>query len=52
MTPIVQQLDPHELHIGHSIIARAVFVGLRQAVRQMREAIDRAQMFGRLGAGP
>ncbi|MDP6438889.1 MAG: pyridoxine 5'-phosphate synthase [Candidatus Brocadiia bacterium] len=52
VTPIVQRLDPHELHIGHSIIARAVFVGLRQAVRRMKEAIDRAQMFGRLGAGP
>lgn len=28
----------HELNIGHSIIADAVFVGLEQAVRQMRAA--------------
>lgn len=27
----------HELNIGHSIISRAVFVGLRQAVRDMKE---------------
>ena len=27
-----------ELHIGHAIVARAVYVGLRQAVREMKEA--------------
>jgi pyridoxine 5-phosphate synthase len=32
-----------ELNIGHSIVARAVFVGLKEAVREMREAIDRAR---------
>ncbi len=34
---------PHlrELNIGHTLIARAVFVGLSAAVREMREAIDR-----------
>ena len=33
---------PHleELNIGHSIISRAVFDGLHQAVREMRELID------------
>ena len=31
-----------ELHIGHSIIARAVFVGLRAAVRQMKDVIETA----------
>jgi pyridoxine 5-phosphate synthase len=30
-----------EFNIGHSIIARAVFVGLRRAVRQMCELLDR-----------
>jgi len=30
-----------EFNIGHSIIARAVFVGLRQAVREMKELLDR-----------
>ncbi len=34
---------PHltELNIGHTLIARAVFVGLSAAVREMREAISR-----------
>lgn len=30
----------HELNIGHSIIARAVFVGLERAVREMKLLID------------
>ena len=30
-----------EFNIGHSIIARAVFVGLRQAVREMKELLIR-----------
>jgi pyridoxine 5-phosphate synthase len=30
-----------ELNIGHSIVARAVFVGLERAVREMKEAIRR-----------
>lgn len=29
----------HEFHIGHSIIARAMFVGVREAVRQMKELL-------------
>lgn len=41
--PVVRRLEPHELHIGHSIVSRAIFVGIREAVRQMKEAIDRAQ---------
>ncbi len=32
-----------ELNIGHSIVARAVFVGLSEAVRDMRAAMDRAR---------
>lgn len=41
--PLIVQV-PHltELNIGHTLIARAVFVGLAAAVREMREAIDRA----------
>ncbi|MGF1547407.1 MAG: pyridoxine 5'-phosphate synthase [Thiotrichales bacterium] len=30
----------HELNIGHSIVARALFVGMRQAVREMRVLLD------------
>lgn len=33
-----------EFNIGHSIIARSVFVGLREAVREMKRLIDRAVM--------
>lgn len=33
----------NELNIGHAIIARAVFTGLRQAVRDMRDILDRAR---------
>jgi len=32
-----------ELNIGHSIVSRAVFVGIERAVREMRERIDRAR---------
>ena len=31
-----------ELHIGHAIVARAVYVGLRQAVREMKGAMASA----------
>jgi len=30
-----------ELNIGHSIVSRAVFVGLRRAVREMVRLIER-----------
>lgn len=35
---------PHvcELHIGHAIVSRAVFVGLREAVREMKRLIQEA----------
>jgi pyridoxine 5-phosphate synthase len=34
---------PHveELNIGHSIVSRAIFVGIRQAVREMKELVCR-----------
>jgi pyridoxine 5-phosphate synthase len=31
-----------EFNIGHSIVARAVFVGLREAVREMKRLLDRS----------
>jgi pyridoxine 5-phosphate synthase len=44
--PVVQIESMVELNIGHAIVSRAVFVGLRAAVREMRElmaeAADRA----------
>ncbi len=32
-----------EFNIGHSIISRSIFVGLRQAVREMKELIEKAE---------
>ena len=37
--PVVQLPHMNELNIGHSIVARSIFVGLEQAVREMRDAI-------------
>lgn len=34
--PIARLAGIRELHIGHSIVSRAVFVGLREAVREMK----------------
>ena len=31
-----------ELNIGHAIVSRAVFVGMRESVREMKQAIDQA----------
>jgi len=41
--PVAALGDVEELNIGHSIISRAVFVGIERAVREMRERIDRAR---------
>jgi pyridoxine 5-phosphate synthase len=35
--------DVEELNIGHSIVSRALFVGIERSVREMRERIDRAR---------
>lgn len=32
----------HELHIGHAIVSRAVFTGLREAVREMKRLMTEA----------
>ncbi len=40
--PIASQPNIAELHIGHAIVSRAVFVGLRQAVAEMKSAMSRA----------
>lgn len=41
--PIAAIAEMVELNIGHSIIARAVFVGIEQAVREMKELLNRAR---------
>jgi len=38
----------NEVNIGHSIIARAIFVGLERAVREMKDVIHRALMDARV----
>ncbi|HUW59037.1 MAG TPA: pyridoxine 5'-phosphate synthase [Planctomycetota bacterium] len=38
---VVNLLEIQELNIGHSIISRAVFVGLERAVREMKELLRR-----------
>ena len=40
--PVVAIAQIRELNIGHAIIARAVFVGISQAVREMKSRIDTA----------
>lgn len=39
---IAAAADRGELHIGHAIVSRAIFVGLRSAVSQMKAAIAEA----------
>ncbi|HHT9117082.1 MAG TPA: pyridoxine 5'-phosphate synthase [Candidatus Hypogeohydataceae bacterium YC38] len=39
--PVVEELAAEELHIGHSIISRAIFVGIKRAVEEMKEVIYR-----------
>ncbi len=38
--PVAQIDGVEELNIGHSIISRAVFVGLKEAVREMRKIVS------------
>jgi pyridoxine 5-phosphate synthase len=41
--PIARVPEIVELNIGHSIVARAIIVGMEQAVREMRALLDRAR---------
>jgi pyridoxine 5-phosphate synthase len=40
--PVAALSGVRELHIGHAIVSRAVFVGLREAVRQMKTLLREA----------
>ncbi|HHT9126187.1 MAG TPA: pyridoxine 5'-phosphate synthase [Candidatus Brocadiia bacterium] len=42
--PIVEELHAEELHIGHSIVSRAIFVGMKEAVQEMKELIYKHTM--------
>jgi len=43
VAPIAEIPEIIELNIGHSIIARAVIVGIEQAVREMKELLSRVR---------
>jgi pyridoxine 5-phosphate synthase len=40
--PVARLTGLRELHIGHAIVSRAVFVGMREAVREMKQLIVQA----------
>ena len=44
--PVAALPGVRELHIGHAIVARSVFVGLREAVRQMKALLREAAQRG------
>jgi pyridoxine 5-phosphate synthase len=43
VSPIAAIAEIVELNIGHSVVARAVMVGMEQAVREMKELLNRAR---------
>ena len=43
VAPVAAIAEIEELNIGHSIVSRAIFVGLTASVREMRVAIDAAR---------
>ena len=45
--PIVRIAGVEELNIGHSIVSRAVLVGMERAVREMKEAMTEHEPFKR-----
>ena len=44
--PIAALSGVRELHIGHAIVSRAVFVGMREAVREMKALMTGARTQG------
>lgn len=44
--PVAAIPEVVELNIGHALIGTAIFVGLGDAVRTMREAMDRGRLWG------
>ena len=49
VAPIAALPRVEELHIGHAIVSRSVYVGLREAVREMKAAMLSAQSMARGG---
>lgn len=48
--PVAALGGVRELHIGHAIVSRAMFVGMREAVREMKRLIREGAAKGVLGA--
>jgi pyridoxine 5-phosphate synthase len=44
--PVAALPGVRELHIGHAIVSRAVFVGMREAVREMKALMTEARLEG------
>jgi pyridoxine 5-phosphate synthase len=42
VAPIARLAGVRELHIGHAIVSRAIFVGMREAVREMKRLMTEA----------
>jgi pyridoxine 5-phosphate synthase len=42
VAPVARLTGVRELHIGHAIVSRAVFIGMREAVREMKSVMVRA----------
>jgi pyridoxine 5-phosphate synthase len=40
--PVAALPNVRELHIGHAIVSRAVFVGMRESVREMKRLMREA----------
>ncbi len=40
--PVARLIGVRELHIGHAIVSRAVFIGMREAVREMKALMTHA----------
>jgi pyridoxine 5-phosphate synthase len=43
VAPVAAIPEIEELNIGHAIVGRAIFVGLAEAVREIRAAMDAAR---------
>jgi pyridoxine 5-phosphate synthase len=46
IAPIARLAGVRELHIGHAVVSRSVFVGLREAVREMKSLMREAAKAG------
>ena len=44
--PVARLPGVRELHIGHAIVSRAVFIGMREAVREMKALMTQATAMG------